>query len=136
MLLSVLRRFMPCAELTHPVQVMLSIDGFTQELDLAADDDARVVFVRANETLPPYTQTRVRGSTTGNATEVQKHYYYIATLPGHGVVCCVALKSGCRNMPAEDKRPHSFHYWFDLLVAEGLATPEQQAEFQQKTWKV
>lgn len=116
--------------------MMLSIDGFTQELDLSPDEDARFVFVAANESLPPCTKTNVTGSTAGNATEVQKHYYYIATLPGHGVVSCVVLRSGCRNMPAKDKHPDTFHYWFDLLVAEGLATPEQQAELQQRTWKV
>lgn len=113
---------------------MVHMDGFTQEFDLSYKEDANLVWRLPHESLPVHTRTRLKGSTSSNATEVQKHYHYVATLPAYGTVCCVAMKSGCRNLP--EHMPDNFHFWFDLLVAEGLATEEQQKELQEREWRV
>lgn len=116
------------------MQLLVSIDGFTQELELSADVDAQHVYRLPDERITVCTRTSVDKSTTQNATKLQKHYYYLITLPGYGVVQCAVLKSGCRCLPEE--LAEGFHFWFDLLATLKLATEAEQEYFQKKQWKV
>lgn len=67
-----------------------------------------------------------------NATQIEKHYYLVITLAGHGILACEALRSGSRNV----KQPGNMVYWFDRLVELGIGTAELEAELRARVWKV
>lgn len=67
-----------------------------------------------------------------NVTQIEKHYYLVITLAGYGILACVALRSGSRNV----KQPEDMVYWFDRLVELGIGTAEQEQELRARVWKV
>lgn len=59
-------------------------------------DFDRSPFCRERDELPPMLK---RGSSEESVTSVMSIYYFLLTFPGVGILACVAMKSGCRNIP-------------------------------------
>lgn len=60
----------------------------------------------------------------------EKHYYMALTLGGHGVLACVAMRSGTKHVQDEE----GMKYWFDRLVEFGIGTEVQQDSLRARTW--
>ena len=67
-----------------------------------------------------------------NDTQVEKQYYLVITLAGHGVLATAGMKSGSKNL----RQPQDMKYWMDELVELGLADAATQARLQKQTWSV
>lgn len=116
------------------LQVLVSIDGCTQIPQVPCDAQAERVCVERDELLPPCTVSGQSTGNTSNGPAAQKHYYYVITMPGVGVVAAAALKSGSRNIPQSEEP--EFHYWMDLLEPLQLQDAALAKELQQMEWKV
>ena len=75
----------------------------------------------SNEVLPTLTHAQIGKADTTN----EAHYYFTLTFPGVGVLACVAMRSGSRNVPDQEHR--KFRYWYERLEELGLV-PEDDPE--------
>lgn len=89
--------------------------------------DRQLLLQRTEPELPVY-----NAITEKTGTKIEKHYYMVLTLAEKGVLACVALKSGTRNL----QNPGKMTYWFDRLVEFGLGEPEDEAKLRATVWKV
>lgn len=67
-----------------------------------------------------------------NDLTVEKQYYLVVTLSGYGVLACVAMKSGSKNI----SQPEDMRYWMQELVTRGLADIRTQERLIRKRWSV
>lgn len=109
------------------MQVTAHIDAVTIEHDVEPSEKARKVYALRNERLAPYTMS-AGGAKSSNRR--QKHYTYTITVPGIGCIACVALESGCKNMPHDQQHQLWWHQRFEEF---GLPVPEKYADPTQHT---